>query len=92
MLMYNNFHSNGQFIVLFIVNPFTFIIVETFPKRSRLRGGVYFVDSLEKNLNGKLMRKTVTEMATALFKAAKNNDPDIQSYLQDIPEEFRKMI
>lgn len=65
---------------------------EHFPSRSRLRGGVYLVESLPTTHNGKLIRRQITELATEMFKTAKENDPDIQSYLKDIPEEFRKLI
>lgn len=65
--------------------------IEKFPIRSRLRGGVCFVDSLPK-ATGKPIRKEIVEIAAQRFKSIKESDPDIQSYLSDIPEEFRKLI
>lgn len=66
--------------------------IEKFPIRSRLRGGVYFVDSLPKTFTGKPIRKEIVEIAAQRFKSIKESDPDIQSYLSDIPEKFRKLI
>ena len=57
-----------------------------------LRGGVYFVDSLPKTPSGKVIRGKVTELATEIFHKAGINDPDIQSYIADIPEYVRKLI
>lgn len=76
---------------IFVDNSFI-IFLEKFPSRSRLRGGVYFVDSLPNTHSGKLIRRKITEIATDMFKAAKSSDPDVQSYLREIPEEFRKLI
>lgn len=72
---------------------FLFVNSETLPKRSWLRGGVYFVDSLSKTNNGKLLRREITKIASKMFREAKqNNDPEIESYLSDLPIEFRQLI
>lgn len=68
------------------------LILENFPERSWLRAGVYFVQSLPVNSNGKLLRREITKTAIELFEAAKLSDPDIRSYVSDIPEAFRKLI
>lgn len=66
--------------------------IENFSDPSKLRGGIYFVESLPKTHNGKLIRKGITQLATEMFKATKDTDPDIHFYLSDIPEEFRMFI
>lgn len=63
---------------------------EPFPRRLWLRAGVYFVKS--KTGTGKLLRREITKTASQLFEKTKHNDPDIQSYVSDIPEAFRKLI
>ena len=67
-------------------------ILEKFPKRSWLRAGVYFVESLPKTNNGKLVPREITKMASEMFEELKQKDTDIQLYLADIPLEFRKLI
>lgn len=82
-----------QITINISINFFEFILmIENFPDRSKLRGGVYFVDSLPKTHNGKMIRKEITDLATAKFTSAKSNDPDLQSYLSDFPDEFRRLI
>lgn len=58
----------------------------------KLRGGVYFVDSLPRTKNGKLLRKEITDIATEMFRAIMDTDADIQSHLSEIPLEFRKLV
>lgn len=65
---------------------------ERFPNRSKLHGGIYFVNSLPKSPSGKLLRRMVTEQTMKLFREAKGNDKDLQSHPSDIPEEYRKHI
>ena len=67
-------------------------MIENFSNGLRLRGGVHFVDSLPKTHNGKFLRNKITEMAEKMFKVAKENDRDIEKYLSDIPDEYRKLI
>lgn len=67
-------------------------MIDRFPKRSWLRAGVYFVESLPKTGSGKLVRREITKMATEMFEKAKRNDPNIQSYFLDIALEFRNII
>lgn len=67
-------------------------IIENFADGLKLRGGVYFVDSIPKTPTGKFVRKQATEIATKLFETAKNTDKDVRQYLLDIPENFRKII
>lgn len=66
--------------------------VENFPERAKPRGGVYFVDKLLKNHNGKLIRREISKYATQQFRLARENDAELRSYLEDIPEEFRAVI
>ncbi|XP_031635434.1 uncharacterized protein LOC116348546 [Contarinia nasturtii] len=68
------------------------LVAHHFPKREWLRGGVYFVDSLPKTPSGKIIRRKVAELATEIFHKRGINDPDIQSYIADIPEEYHKLI
>lgn len=60
--------------------------------RSKPRGGVYFVDELPKNQNGKLLRGQITKLAMQWFKVALETDAELQSYLADIPEDSRATI
>ena len=39
-----------------------------------------------------MRREAVTELATDMFKATFCNDPDIRSYLADIPDQFIKLM
>lgn len=71
--------------------PF-FIPTDHFPKRLWLRAGVYFVESFPKTGSGKLMRGEITKIVREMFENVKQNDPDIRSYVSDIPEAFRKLI
>lgn len=71
---------------------FSNFLLEKFPHRSRIRGGVYFVEALPKTPTGKPIRREIAEIATGRFQSMKETDPDIKSYLMDIPEEFRKLI
>lgn len=72
---------------------FRYFDLDHFPQRSRLRAGVYFMDSLPKLPSGKPDRRKIIELATNLFQTAKDNDLTIKSFLSDdIPEEFRKLI
>lgn len=80
-----------KFSSIFVFEIILFII-DKVPSHSKLRGGVYIVDSLPKTHNGKIVRRTILEKTTKMFEAIKNIDLDIQSYLQDIPDEFRKLI
>lgn len=80
---------------LFEINLFYYIRsnkTAKFADNLKLRGGVYFVDSLSKTDTGKFRQKDITKLASELFARAKTTDPDIQSYLLDIPEEFRSII
>lgn len=67
-------------------------VTEKYSSRSRLGGGIHFVDSMPKTNSGKVIRREVMEMASEFFKTARNTDPHIQSYLQEIPEDFRDLI
>lgn len=69
-----------------------FFFVENFPNRAKPRGGVYFVDELTKNHNGKLIRREITKLAVREFRLAKENDAEVQSFLDDFPDEFRAII
>lgn len=69
-----------------------FFLIENFPNGLKLRGGVYFVDSLPKTPSGKYIRKEITEMLKKMFNATKENDPLIQSYLSDIPDNYKRLI
>ena len=71
-----------------------FIVFHTdnFPNRAKPRGGIYFMDKLPKTHNGKLIRKEITKYATQQFRSARENDAELQSYLANIPEEFREII
>lgn len=63
-----------------------------FPKRLWLRAGIYFVESLPKTGSGKLVRREIAKVAIKMFEEAKESDPNIRSYVSDIPEAFRKLI
>lgn len=65
---------------------------ENFPNGLKLRGGVYFVDSLPKTHSGKFIRKEITHMLKKLFDELKSSDPLIQSYLSDIPDDYKRLI
>lgn len=69
-----------------------FLLLENFPTGLHLRAGIYFVDSLPKTHSGKFIRKEITEMLKKMFIAAKENDPLIQSYLSDIPDNYKRLI
>lgn len=71
---------------------FLFLNTDKFPNRAKLRGGVYFIDSLPKTFNGKLVRARITEIAIERFNVARECDSDIQSYLSEYPEDNRKLI
>lgn len=58
----------------------------------KLRGGVYFVDSLPRTKSGKLRRKEITDIATKLFHATMHMDAQIQLHLSEIPSEFRNLV
>lgn len=77
-----------------MVNNFHLLIryVEKFPEGLQLRGGIYFVDSIPKTHNGKFKRNKIVKMAEEMFKAAIKSDRDIQRYLSDIPNEYKKLI
>lgn len=77
-------HTSSSHIELFYL--------ENFPSRLKLRGGVYFVDSLPRTKNGKLRRKEITDIATELFRATMDTDPQIQLHLSEIPSEFRNLV
>lgn len=49
--------------------------------RFKLRGGVYFVDEIPSNLNGKILRRMVRETAKKLFEA-KRQTVDFRKYLK----------
>lgn len=84
----HNFRTRHCCVDIFFILTHT----DNFPKRSWLRAGVYFVDSLAKTSNGKLVRREITKIAIELFNAAKQSDAEIQSYFSDIPTEFKKII
>lgn len=75
---------NSIFVCIFVI--------ENFPDGLKLRGGVYFVDSLAKTHSGKFIRKEITDTVKKLFIAAKESDPLIQLYLSDIPDDYRRLI
>lgn len=85
-----------QLILIFNFENIFFFVhsssADYFPDRSKLRGGVYFVEFVPKTHSGKPIRSQITDLATEMFKAAKENDSDIQSYISDFPREFRKLI
>lgn len=66
--------------------------LDNFPDRAKLRGGVYFVESIPKTPIGKIQRTKAIEQAVKLFREAKENDIDVQSYLSEISHEFRTLI
>lgn len=53
---------------------------------------MYFAESLPKTMTGKLRREAVTKLAANLFREAVRSDPDIQSYLADIPDRAMKLM
>lgn len=77
----------GQFLLDKII-----VITDKCSEPERLRGGIYFVDSLFKTHNGKLDRIQIRKQAAYLFYKAQNSDPDIQTLLNDFPEDYRKLI
>lgn len=79
--------EESNFLLIFISCQ-----TENFANGLRLRAGVYFVDSLPRTHNGKLIRNKITQMAAEMFKVAKENDPDIQKCLSEIPEEYKRLI
>lgn len=46
----------------------TSVVAEKLPFYKQLYGGVYFVDELPRNYNGKILRRSVLEMAINLHK------------------------
>lgn len=50
------------------------------------------MDELPKTTTGKIIRGQVVDLATKMFKIAKENDNVIKSFLLDIPEQFRQSI
>lgn len=90
----SSYHSMTTIFMIFFLIAFisVFVFTENFANGLRLRGGVYFVDSLPKTHTGKLIRKKITEMTEKLFKMTKQTDPDIQKYLSEIPDEYKKLI
>lgn len=64
------------------------------PNGLKLRGGVYFVDSdsIPKTNSGKYIRKEITDTVKRMFNATRENDPLLQSYLSDIPDEYKQLI
>lgn len=66
--------------------------VENFPDRYKLRAGVYFVDSIPRTPSGKPLRRVIVESTTEMFKTAMECDAELRSYIEDIPEELRKLI
>lgn len=50
------------------------------------------MNELPKTHNGKMIRKEITKFATQKFRSARENDAELQSYLDDIPKEFREII
>lgn len=67
--------------------------LDKFPDRSWLRGGVYFVESLAKTHNGKVVKREVTQLAQKLFeRALKTNDEMVLASLSVIPDEYRRLI
>lgn len=65
---------------------------DKFPNRSKLRAGIYFVDTLPKTNSGKPMRTKIIAMAAELFTEAKRTDHVVKSFLSDIPAEFQHLI
>lgn len=49
------------------------MFLEHFADHYKLRGGVYFVDSLPTTLSGKVLRRKVKETAIELYKEYKDN-------------------
>lgn len=68
------------------------MVPEHFSDRLKLRGGVYFTESLPKTMTGKLRREAVTQMAANMFREAIRSDPNIKSFLDDIPEQAMKLM
>lgn len=68
------------------------MLTEHFPDGLKLRGGVYFVDSLPKTHSGKFIRKEITDAIEYMFNAAKENDPQIQQYFSDISDDYKRLI
>lgn len=75
---------------------FLFVLIscgtENFSDGLKLRAGVYFVDTLPRTHNGKLMRNKATKMAEEKFIIAMGNDPDVRNHLFDISVGYRKLI
>lgn len=53
---------------------FLFIYLDNFTDYKRLRGGVYFVDSLPLTPSGKILRRCVKEIAIEMFNEI--SEPD----------------
>lgn len=80
-------------MIAYRIHLFSFYFhLDTFPNRSKLRAGVYFVNSLPKTTSGKPMHSKIVEITAELFNVAKYNDPIVKSFLMDIPTEFKHLI
>lgn len=69
-----------------------YLLIENFPNGLKLRGGVYFVDSLPKTNSGKYIRKEITDTVKGMFNATKDTDPLLKSYLSDIPDDYKRLV
>lgn len=69
-----------------------FFFADHFPDRAKPRGGVYFMNELPKNHNGKLIRREITKYATQQFRIARKNDAELETFFVDFPKEFRDIV
>lgn len=77
----------------FLLHKMAIVLLDNFSDRLKLRGGIYFVQSLAKTNTGKLRREAITHRAAEMFREAiRCNSSDIRSYLADIPDQFIKIM
>lgn len=88
----DKFDRNKNKIGFYYIYLFGYLLTENFPNGLRLRGGVYFVEALPKTPSGKFIRRDITDTVKSMFDATKESDPLLQSYLSDIPDDYKRLI
>lgn len=71
MVSGKNFKLKFHYTIVIFILATTIFFVDTFADSRKLRGGVYFVDSLPTTPSGKVKRKVVKANAIELFKQSK---------------------